>query len=64
MDANRATADDDLTLEELSEWIWRWRNHYRMLDQLRTGTNTEATLLDAWKSKIDECFREKIRARL
>ena len=54
---------DDVTLEELSEWIWRWRNHYRMLEQLEE-TNTDCELIRQWRDKVDECFREKIRARL
>jgi hypothetical protein len=55
---------DDVTLEELSEWVWRWKNHYRMLDLLSESTNTDPDLVRQWREKVDECFREKMRARL
>ena len=57
-------ADGDVTLEELREWIWRWRNHYhRMLDQLE-AKHSDPELIRRWRHEVDESFREKIRARL
>lgn len=57
------TDDIELTLENLREWVWRWQNHYKMLDQLNE-TNTDKKLIEQWRTQIDDCFREKIRSSL
>ena len=57
------TDDIELTLENLREWVWRWQNHYKMLDQLNEP-NTDKKLIEQWRNQIDDCFREKIRSSL
>ena len=53
----------DLELEKLEEYIWRWNNHYKMLNEIEK-TNIDKAQLTIWKNQIDQCFREKIKAKL
>ena len=53
----------DLKIEKLEEYVWRWKNHYKMLNTLEK-TNLDKEQLKIWKNQIDECFREKIKSKL
>ncbi len=53
----------DLELEKLEEYIWRWNNHYKMLKEIEK-TNIDKEQVTIWKNQIDQCFREKIKAKL
>lgn len=53
----------NLKLEKLEEYVWRWNNHYKMLETLKQ-TNIDPQQLTLWKNQIDECFRNKIKAKL
>ena len=55
--------DQELALEKLEEYIWRWKNHYKMLFVLE-NTDLDKDQLKIWKNQIDQCFREKIKAKL
>jgi len=50
-------------LNSLEELIWRWKNHYKMLDDIHKS-NMDKTKLEKWKNQIDQCFNEKIRSKL
>ena len=53
----------ELTLEELEEFVWRWKNHKKML-QIINKSNIEPEIVKRWESQINECFREKIKSKL
>ena len=53
----------ELNIEKLEEYVWRRKNHYKMLDVI-SKTDIDEDQLKIWKNQIDECFREKIKARL
>ena len=53
----------DLQIEKLDEYIWRWKNHYKMLDII-SKTNIDKDQMNIWKNQIDDCFREKIKSKL
>ena len=57
------THQTELNIEKLEEYIWRWKNHYKMLETI-SKTDMDPDQLKIWKNQIDECFREKIKARL
>lgn len=52
-----------IELKKLEEYIWRWNNHYKMLEKIKE-TNIDKEQLTIWKNQIDQCFREKIKAKL
>ena len=52
-----------LKLEDLEEFVWRWKNHKKMLDIIYK-TNIDKETVRIWETQIDECFREKIKSRL
>ena len=53
----------NLKIEKLEEYVWRWKNHYKMMSIIEK-TNIDKDQLTIWKNQIDECFREKIKAKL
>lgn len=54
---------EDLKLDKLEEYVWRWKNHYKMLAEIEK-TNIDKDQLKLWRNQIDECFRSKIKAKL
>ncbi len=52
-----------IELEKLEEYIWRWNNHYKMLEKIKQ-TNIDKEQLTMWKNQINQCFRDKIKAKL
>lgn len=50
-------------LDSLEELIWRWKNHYKMLNDIHKS-NMDKTKLEKWKNQIDQCFNEKIKSKL
>ena len=59
------TVDDvlELTLKNLEEFVWRWKNHKKML-KIIYKSNVDSEIVKRWESQIDECFREKIKSKL
>lgn len=53
----------DLKLDKLEEYVWRWKNHYKMLETLKQA-QIDDQQLKLWKNQIDECFRNKIKSKL
>ena len=53
----------ELTLEELEEFVWRWKNHKKIL-QIINKSNVEPEIVKRWETQINECFREKIKSKL
>ena len=53
----------ELKLEDLEEFVWRWKNHKKMLETINK-TNIDKDIVKRWEAQIDECFREKIKSRL
>ena len=51
----------DLNIDKLEEYVWRWKNHYKMLETIEK-TNIDKAQLKIWKNQIDECFRNKIKS--
>ena len=52
-----------IELEKLKEYIWRWDNHYKILEKIKK-TNIDKEQLTLWKNQIDLCFKEKIKSKL
>ena len=53
----------ELKLDKLQEYVWRWQNHYKMLEIIKK-TNIDQQQVELWKNQIDECFRGKIKSKL
>ena len=53
----------ELKLEDLEEFVWRWKNHKKMLNIIYK-TNIDKEIVKRWEAQIDECFREKIKSNL
>ena len=53
----------ELKLEDLEEFVWRWKNHKKILEIINK-TNIDKDTVKRWEAQIDECFREKIKSRL
>ena len=53
----------ELKLEDLEEFVWRWKNHKKMLNIIYK-TNIDTEIVKRWEAQIDECFREKIKSKL
>ncbi len=53
----------NLNVDKLEEYIWRWKNHYKMLETIGKS-NIDKEQLTLWKNQIDECFRNKIKSKL
>jgi hypothetical protein len=49
--------------EVLEELIWRWKNHYKMLEVI-SQSNITKDQVDLWKNQIDLCFSGKIKSKL
>ncbi len=49
--------------EDLEELIWQWHNHHKMLAKIEKS-NIEKELIHLWRTQIDDCFKEKIKAKL
>jgi hypothetical protein len=49
--------------EYIEELIWRWQNHYKML-QIIKNSNIQKDQFEIWKNQIDNCFIEKIRTEI
>lgn len=50
-------------LKKLEEYVWRWKNHYKMFSEIEESTMSKEKL-QIWKSQVDNCFREKIKSKL
>jgi len=53
----------ELTLKNLEEFVWRWKNHKKML-KIIYKSNVDSEIVKRWESQIDECFRDKIKSKL
>ena len=56
-------SDNATKLEDVEEFVWRWKNHKKMLETINK-TNIDKDIVKRWEAQIDECFREKIKSRL
>jgi hypothetical protein len=63
MDSETVHDDLELTLKNLEEFVWRWKNHKKML-KIIYKSNVDSEIVKRWESQIDECFREKIKSKL
>ena len=54
---------NELNIEKLDEYIWRWKNHYKMLDII-DKSNIDKDQIKIWKNQIDNCFRDKIKSKI
>lgn len=63
MDSEIINDDLELTLKNLEEFVWRWKNHKKML-KIIYKSNIDSEIVKRWESQIDECFREKIKSKL
>lgn len=50
-------------LQELYEYIYRWKKHYEMLGEISTS-NFDKKIIELWKNKIDDHFFNKIKSKL
>lgn len=55
--------DIEFKLEDLEEFVWRWKNHKKMLKVIY-DSNIDKEIVKRWEAQIDECFREKIKSNL
>jgi hypothetical protein len=55
--------DNEIKLEDVEEFVWRWKNHKKMLDIIYKS-NIDKEIIKRWEAQIDECFREKIKSNL
>jgi len=55
--------DNATKLEDVEEFVWRWKNHKKMLDIIYKS-NIDIEIVKRWEAQIDECFREKIKSNL
>ena len=51
---------DNSKLDDLEEFVWRWKNHYKMLNDIQK-TNIDEKKIKIWKNQIDNCFYEKLK---
>ena len=56
-------SDNATKLEDVEEFVWRWKNHKKMLDIIYKS-NIDIEIVKRWEAQIDECFREKIKSNL
>tara|TARA_B100001287_G_C22226193_1_gene319316 strand:+ start:321 stop:521 length:201 start_codon:yes stop_codon:yes gene_type:complete len=56
-------SDNATKLEDVEEFVWRWKNHKKMLDIIYKS-NIDTEIVKRWEAQIDECFREKIKSNL
>ena len=63
MDSEIVHDDLELTLKNLEEFVWRWKNQKKMLKTIYKS-NVDSEIVKRWESQIDECFREKIKSKL
>ena len=57
--SNSSEISDNATrLEDVEEFVWRWKNHKKMLDIIYKS-NIDIEIVKRWEAQIDECFREK-----
>ena len=54
---------DSNKLDDLEEFVWRWKKHYKMLNDIQK-TNIDEKKIKIWKNQIDNCFYEKIKSKL
>jgi hypothetical protein len=57
------SVDNEFKLEDLEEFVWRWKNHKKML-RIIYESNIDKEIIARWEAQIDECFREKIKSSL
>jgi len=57
------TTDNETKLEDIEEFVWRWKNHKKML-QIINQSDIDKDIVKRWEAQIDECFREKIKSNL
>lgn len=63
MDNENINDDFNVTIKKLEEFVWRWKNHKRML-KIIYKSNVDSEIVKRWESQIDQCFREKIKSKL
>ena len=63
--SNSSEISDNATkLEDVEEFVWRWKNHKKMLDIIYKSNIDIEIVKSVGKPQIDECFREKIKSNL
>ena len=50
--------------DDINEYIYRWKKHYKMLNDISNNSNFNKKIIDIWRNNIDNHFFEKIKSKL
>ena len=51
-------------LDYINDYIYRWKKHYKMLNEIISHSNFNKKKINTWINNIDSHFVEKIKSKL